>query len=371
MILPDRMIPIYVYDYSLPSRKRWEGLPKYMQNSGRTLARRALAEYQDSIVMEPVAAFLRLATKWRNPYRNEMKALASILGISRRDAFLTNFVYEINELAHYASNKWDNDWEPLYSRALDRTFKIREQLLRIRRMAIACTAGAGMLPGYGMVHVRSLDWPLAGLGRHSLILHHKNNPHGDFYSVGWPGYCGVLSGFKPGAFCATLNMAFILRRPDLNWPPSHLLRWVFENCRNYREALDVLRYTPVCVPAFILLSSARQAAVVELAPDGNRVHRAKKGQPLVIANAYLDVAKRRAMDNMGYDTNSDARSSCLRRRMERGKRGGITEALQRLRAAPVQHVDAMQQMAFSHDTGEMLVVGREGYKDVIHRHMLC
>jgi hypothetical protein len=366
-----KTIPLYTLDYNLPPADRWAALPQYLIESGRVLARRALQEYHESAMLEPVAVFLRLASKWRNPYRAEIKSLAQVLEISRRDAFLTNFVYEINQLGHYASDHWAEDWESVYRHTQDLAGKIKAHLQRIRDTAIACTAGAGPLPDYGMVHVRSLDWPLEGLGRHSLIVHHQNNPAGDFYSVGWPGYCGVLSGFKPGCFSASLNMAFIVQRPGLSWPPSHLLRWVFENCCTYAEALEVLRNTPVCVPAFILLSSASGTAVVELAPEGNRVHRGAAGKPLVVANSYFDTDKRSAVDELGYETDSDQRANTLKCRMQKARRGGIVAAHRLLTAWPVQHSMAMQQMVFSHATGEMLVVGREADEAVRRRLIQC
>ncbi len=366
-----KQIPLYEFDCSLPPAERWAALPMYLRNSGRILTRRAVREYEAIPLMKPMDTILRLATKWRNPYREEIKAVAPILKITRRDAFLTNFHYEINELAHYACGKWESDWVPRFDRIRERISTIADRFIEIRASAIACTAGACRLPDYGMVHVRSLDWPLEGLGRHSLILHHKNNPAGDFYSVGWPGYSGVLSGFKPGCFAASLNMAFILRRPSLDWPPTHLLRWVFEHCGTYAEALEMLKETPVCVPAFILLSSTNRAAVIELAPDGNKVHRARKGDPVAIANAYIDPARRRAMDEWGYDTDSDARCNALLRRMRKARRAGLLPAHQLLRAWPIQHEEAMQQMVFSHATNEMLVVGREDDEEISRRIVLC
>jgi hypothetical protein len=159
-------------------------------------------------------------------------------------------------------------------------------------------------------------------------------------------------------------MAPVLRMPNLQWPPAHLLRWVFENCRTYAEALSCLRNSPVCVPAFVLLASPDKAAVVELGPDGNKVKHMKGGAPIAIANDYLGAKRRRETGAHGKTTESDRRRNALLRRIGKLKRGTMEQALRILQVRPIEHFWSMQQMVFVPGEGRMLVVGREEDKPV-------
>ena len=58
---------------------------------------------------------------------------------------------------------------------------------------------------------RTLDWPFPGLGRHAEVAHMRG-PAGDFFSVTWPGYVGVLTAMAPGRFAASINQAPLWRR---------------------------------------------------------------------------------------------------------------------------------------------------------------
>ncbi len=149
-----------------------------------------------------MAVVLRLATKARNPFLKEIQGAADALDISYNTALIINFSYETNSIAYWSYRLWDNHAVPVGS-------KLKELYQKHIKNSIACTAGVMNSPDLGMLHVRTLDWPLKVMGRHTLILHHINVPAGDFYSVGWAGYSGVLSGFKPGKFSATINQAFI------------------------------------------------------------------------------------------------------------------------------------------------------------------
>jgi hypothetical protein len=112
--------------------------------------------------------------------------------------------------------------------------------------------------------VRTLDWPFEGLGRHT---EHANmsGEAGDFVSVTWPGYVGVLTATAPRRFAGCINQAPMWRRTRHRWlrpcdfavnaatvwagggrmPPDQLLRQAFEVCDDYREARRMLETTPL------------------------------------------------------------------------------------------------------------------------------
>jgi hypothetical protein len=130
---------------------------------------------------------------------------------------------------------------------------------------------------------RTLDWPFHGLGRRIEVARMRG-AGGEFMNVTWPGYAGVLTAMAPGRFAAAINQAPLLRRTSHAWlrpydlaanalrtwpirfaPPDHLLREVFESCRDYREARQRLETTPIARPAiFTLVGCARgERCVIE------------------------------------------------------------------------------------------------------------
>jgi hypothetical protein len=119
---------------------------------------------------------------------------------------------------------------------------------------------------------RTLDWPFPGLGRH-LEVARMAGPAGAFDSVSWPGYAGVLTACASGRFAAAINQAPLFRRWHHPWlrpldialnairtwrirliPPDHLLRSVFESCRDFGEARHRLQTTPIARPAIFSLA---------------------------------------------------------------------------------------------------------------------
>ena len=134
----------------------------------------------------------------------------------------------------------------------------------------SCTTCTDADPnGAGNRMLRTLDWPLDGLGRNLIVLRRKT-PAGDYWDVTWPGFVGIVTAMAPGRFSAAINQPpmrlwtssywsdWIINRSKV-WlqralPPSHLLRKTFDNCRNYSEAKQMLTETPLAIPAFFSLS---------------------------------------------------------------------------------------------------------------------
>ncbi len=128
-------------------------------------------------------------------------------------------------------------------------------------MQWGCTSRASADNGMPWL-LRTLDWPFHGLGHHTELAH-MSGAAGDFVSVTWPGYVGVLTAMAPGRFAAALNQAPMWRRTTHRWlricdfalnarhvwtgdgrmPPDQLLRHVFESCAGYAEARAILEQT--------------------------------------------------------------------------------------------------------------------------------
>jgi hypothetical protein len=136
--------------------------------------------------------------------------------------------------------------------------------------------------------VRTLDWPFPGLGRHVEIARMAGRA-GEYFSVTWPGFVGVLTGMAPGRFSASINQAPLWRRTEHPWlrpfdmlanacatwpvrhmPPDQLLRETFETCPDYASAKHHLETTPVARPVIYTLAgcAAGERCVIERTTDG-------------------------------------------------------------------------------------------------------
>jgi hypothetical protein len=178
----------------------------------------------------------------------------------------------------------------------------------------SCSAGVGPDPaGPGTRLLRTLDWPLDGLGR-AVVVARQQSAAGPYYNVTWPGYVGVLTAMAPGRFSAAINQPplrrftgscavdWVLGRLSL-WrrgglPPSHLLRRVFDECRGYDDAKRMLMETPLCAPAFFSLSgnAAEEGCVIERLETSSFVHDA----PFCISNHWV------GFDRPGHDRGNDS-----------------------------------------------------------------
>ncbi len=151
-----------------------------------------------------------------------------------------------------------------------------------------CTALARE-EGHDLWLVRTLDWPFTGLGRH-VEIGRMRGAGGDFFSVTWPGYVGVLTAMAPRRFAACVNQAPMWRRTEHRWlraydmvlngldvwargdcmPPDQLLRQVFEECEDYGAARRMLETTPVARPVIYTLAgcASNERCVIERTETG-------------------------------------------------------------------------------------------------------
>jgi len=169
----------------------------------------------------------------------------------------------------------------------------------------ACTTQAFVAPDGAPTIRRSLDWPFHGLGR-GVEIAWTAGPAGGFYNVTWPGAIGVLTATAPGRFSAVINQAPMRRRVDgvmtypydfaLNltnalkyengWPPDHLLRYAFETCATFEEAVALLASEPLARPVLFTLTGTKpnEIALIERTErDSNVVRR-----PVIVANDWQE-----------------------------------------------------------------------------------
>jgi hypothetical protein len=162
-----------------------------------------------------------------------------------------------------------------------------------------CTTGVFADPASGLPRMlRTLDWPLAGLGR-NLVVVNRASEHGRLLDASWPGAVGMLTVLAPGRFAAAINQAPMaestlgrLARPvglgkAFDWiaqritigerdglPPAHLLRHVAQTAPDYQAAKRMLSETALPIRCIFVLAGVRagEGCVIERIEDRAAVH---------------------------------------------------------------------------------------------------
>jgi hypothetical protein len=169
-----------------------------------------------------------------------------------------------------------------------------------------CTALAREEDGVPWL-ARTLDWPFPGLGRRAEVARMRG-PAGEFFSVTWPGYVGVLTAMAPDRFAGAINQAPLWRRTRHPWlrfydialnamntwrrirhiPPDQLLRQAFEECATFPQARRLLETTPIARPVIYTLAGSRagERCVIERTEEGF----ATRADTTSAANDWLEIS---------------------------------------------------------------------------------
>lgn len=247
-------IPTYVINLEQDESCRWNEVIDAELPAATRVIEEALSD------LKRVPEFVRWIFGWLyrrsgGRYQGEIKSWAKALNISVGTMTVLNCLYELSHLR------------------LPRPF--------------GCTAGVRWVENLGMVHVRSLDWPLATIGNATRLFHFRDGRR-EFVSVGVPGYTGVLSGMLPNAYSVTINWAPPSAFPSFAFGPAFLLREVLETCDSYSAAVRVLSETPLATSVFFTVCGTKQdqACVVERTKKRAVIRRLSK-TALVQANHHV------------------------------------------------------------------------------------
>lgn len=333
----------YDIDLELHEGQRWAEVIKHEVGPARRLAKQALADISATVddaapswvpgwlkgtVVKTAGKALEQAYKLAGGrYVDEMKAWAEALKVSTADAVLLNCTYELSGM---------------------------------------CTVGAVNSDTLGMVHVRTLDWPLSAIGAATRLFRFHRGDH-EFVAVGIVGHVGVLSGMVPGAYSVTINWAPPDGRPTFDFGPAFLLREVLETCTTYNQAVAALTATTLSAPVFYFVCGAKpgQACVIERTRDDAAV-RKMKGRTLVHANHHETSKFRHRNDGIGrFDpeaeemsmlTYSETRAASLDAGLTTiGRKSTVDDVAACLDVDDVCNDDSYQQMLFVPATGEVKV----------------
>ena len=155
-----------------------------------------------------------------------------------------------------------------------------------------------------LLHGRTLDWPFIPLAKHTCTIVWKRNGTVLYQSVGWPGYVGVMTGVKPGAFSISLNARYpdavpaawsrlVAQRFYHQQPPevvdvmallvtsasrrmwaallgggqaANIIRHAFEHADTYDEAVQILSNSPIAVPSYFIVAAGAPPLVHKQLP---------------------------------------------------------------------------------------------------------
>ncbi len=157
---------------------------------------------------------------------------------------------------------------------------------------------AGCRP-MGSIHGRNLDWPDPNhLLRDSTITRKEGGPT-PYFTVGFPGQAGVLTGSATGRFSVSLNMVYT---DKVGWgqAPVFLLRQVLDECKTFEHALRRLCRTRLVVGCLFMLvdgspkAGVNRMVVIERTPDRYFIRRPKEYWPgnvmaVICTNDYLGI----------------------------------------------------------------------------------
>lgn len=112
-----------------------------------------------------------------------------------------------------------------------------------------------------------------------------------FLSVAWPGMMGVFTGINAQRLFVSLDPARSDDPLQAGIPLTLLVREILQQARSIKDAVELIRKTPVMVPGVLLIADGKtqEAVVVELSPKTVAIRKGVSGL-LVAANHFLDPA---------------------------------------------------------------------------------
>ncbi len=325
-------VPDYLIDLESVEAKRWEEVIAREKTAAGRLVEEAGNQFER--VPELLRwVFARLYQTFGGLYRGEIASWAEALGVSLGTATILNCAYELSHLR----------WPKLFG----------------------CTAGVRWVDGLGMVHVRTLDWPLTAMGAATRLFRFRRGLR-EFVSIGVPGQVGVLSGMLPEAYSVTINWAPPVAFPSFDFGPAFLLRDTLETCDSYDAAVRMLSETRLSTSVFFTACGAArdQACVIERT-QREAVVRPMPGPVLVQANHHVagrflknneDLLEGSQDEDVFSLAGSSKRADTLGRALtEIHLPRTLDEVANVLNVETVLNQDTCQQMVFFPGSGEVKV----------------
>jgi hypothetical protein len=325
-------VPTYWINLTDDEPQRWADVISREKPVAGRLAREAATEFE-RVPELPRWVFAHLYHASGGLYRGEIASWADALDLSVGTATMLNCAYELSHVR----------WSKLFG----------------------CTAGVRWVDGLGLVHVRTLDWPLASMGDATRLFRFRRGLR-EFVSVGVPGQVGVLSGMLPQSYSVTINWAPPGSFPSFDFGPTFLLRNTLETCDSYDAAVQTLTRTRLCTSVFFTVcgTEKEQACVIERTQRKADV-RQIAGLPLAQANHHLadefawnnEELREVGEGEEEFSLESSGRRADTLNNALAGLRPRCTldEAAHTLNIPPILNNLTCQQMVFCPRTGDVKV----------------
>jgi len=234
---------IFDIDLDLPPVDRWKGVMTQRKHSFRHIIDWIVeTEIPKDILAQITAVLEGLKDFWPSfDYREELKGVAEVTGISPELVLLLNVHYELRA---------------------------------------GCTSIVARSQDGTVWHGRNLDYDIPHL--QDLAIHVKFFRRGEFLYEGttYAGYIGLLTGMKPKAFSLSMDarvtgkqrwellLELLISKGKAAAYPF-LFRDVFEQIDSYDRALQVLQNAPMLAPAYAIIAGAEQGQGAVVTRDMN------------------------------------------------------------------------------------------------------
>jgi len=158
----------------------------------------------------------------------------------------------------------------------------------------------------GPVVARNLDWwPTQELSDATYLISHQRSGEDRWWTAGWPGFLGVVTGMSANGFSVILNAVGSSDRPSFFAYPVMLhLRRVLEDCETFDEAVESIQHTPLAAACLLTVvgSENHQRVVVERTPNRAALRWGEPGEPLIATNDYKLMDRTARPEGEIYDT---------------------------------------------------------------------
>jgi predicted choloylglycine hydrolase len=321
-------VPAYTIDLDEPESSRWGEVIAKEKAVAVRLVEEAAKEFGK--VPEILRwVFAHLYQVMGGLYQDEIAAWSDGLSVTLGTATMLNCAYELSHLR----------WPKLFG----------------------CTAGVRFIEGIGMVHVRTLDWPLPSIADATRLFQFRRGSR-EFVVVGACGHVGVLSGMLPGAYSVTINWAPPAGFPTFDFGPTFLLRDTLEKCDTFDAVVKTLCDTRLSTSVFFTICGAEkgQACVIERTQREAMVRHLTNG---VVAQANHHVAQKFVNNNKNlaeveeesFEGDSVCRIDSLAQALKQSASCSFDELAELLNRPPVLNQYTCQQMIFCPATGTVRV----------------
>jgi predicted choloylglycine hydrolase len=314
------------------AEKRWLPITEKEKRNARRLIKNAQEKLRFSSILKPVINKLCDYIAGESEYAEDIKTIAKLLKVQEGAVICGNLEYELAMCG------------------LTNPF--------------ACTAAAVYTPKLGMLHVRNLDWPGEYIGRYTIKVVYQSH-FGNFIAVTWPGYVGVLSAVAENRFSATISLLpwpgfDWLPKPNIfGWPASFLLRYIFENCASFEDALKEIKITPVVAPVIITLVGPERGQAVAI-EKGTKDYKVREYQEpaLVVTNHPVEDEDDRSYYDLWEDDGYNytfRRKLILEEKVKTAKIKKLSDAFRLLNYKSIFNDHTAQSMVFNIKTGKALI----------------